>query len=620
MAKETRKSYLKRYKRELERACYFREQEGYDDLWTRMIDLYRGKHLPQVLSTEDRIVVAASFGIINVIYPSVSVNHPKITVSPTKPMDEERAVIVEAVTNYNWRHHNFQDQFRRAVKDYLILGHGWIKVGYRYKEGPKPLTEDEKLQEMTKMTGQADQYAADNPDMAGYMPTDEEIVAALPETNQVVLEDRPFVERVSPFDMFVDPEATCMEDIRWICQRIVRPLEDVRRDERYKRSVRLSVQADRGTGTTETYQRSWIRRPEVDDDNDRVTVYEWYDMRGNTMSVCAEGSDEFLIEPQAIPFPFGHPFVMLRNYDVPEYFYPMGDLEAIESLQYELNKLRSQQMQARKKFARKYLFRARAFDQIGRQALQSDEDKTLVPVADDNTPFDDLIRPLTETPVPAEMYNYGDLIEKDIGDVSGVSEYQKGQVPETRRTATEAAIISDSVNARAADKLAQIEGAIGLTARRVVAVLQEFVSQTQVASIVGPDGAVWWVPYDALDVAGEFDFEVEAGSTQPQNETVRRQTATSLMQAMAPFMEMGVINPQALAEYVLKTGFGVKDPGKFMAPPQPMLPPGMEDPNAQGGMPGQGGMQEPPMGGGYQNESGEVGNELPPDLTANFSG
>ena len=43
-----------------------------------------------------------------------------------------------------------------------------------------------------------------------------------------------------------------------------------------------------------------------------------------------------------MPYAYGQPFVMLRNYDVPDYFYPMGDLEAIESLQLELDKTRSQ--------------------------------------------------------------------------------------------------------------------------------------------------------------------------------------------------------------------------------------------------------------------------------------
>ena len=70
-----------------------------------------------------------AFSTINVIAPSVSVNHPKIVVTPNQPEDEDRSAFVEAVVNYLWKHHDFRSPFKRAVKDFLIFGHGWIKVG-----------------------------------------------------------------------------------------------------------------------------------------------------------------------------------------------------------------------------------------------------------------------------------------------------------------------------------------------------------------------------------------------------------------------------------------------------------------------------------------------------------
>ncbi len=604
MARSSRKSRLEYCRSELDRARNFRETQGYDLLWERMIDLYRGRSLPHVDTVEDRIVVNVAFGTINVIAPSVAVNYPKITVMPTHPLNEETAVITEAVINYNWRHHNYQDQFRLAVNDYLIVGHGWIKVGYRYREQMVSTTYDEREADYAEMVSQADQFAAENPAMAAEVPDDAEIMAALPDTKLVVAEDQPFVERVSPFDIYVDPEATHMSDAKWVCQRIVRPLKDVQKDPRYKKSVREKVEADMATDRMVEQQRNFFRRGTQSPDDQRVTIWEYYDTRSNTIEVFAEGSDEFLIDPQPCPFVFGHPFVMLRNYDIPDYFYPMGDLEAIEPLIQELNKTRSISIAVRQKFAPKLMYRQGAFDSAGRQALASNEPYTMVPVADENRPFVDVMAPVPQLPVPPELFEHSDVVEKDIGDVSGVSEYQRGQVPETRRTATEAAIISDNVNARSADKLAQVEKSISIVARRVIQLQQQFMTSTQVARVVGPDQAIYWVPYSHEDIEGEFDFEVEAGSTQPMNETVRRQTATQLLQAMTPFLGT-VVDPAAMVQYVLRYGFNVQNAGKFMmpgmaAPPQP----GME-----GG--GVGGPQGAPMGGGFPNEMGEIGNELP---------
>ena len=623
MARPSRKEQLRRYRGRLNHARRFRQQECLDDLWLRMADLYRGKQWPTDLSDEDRLTVNMAFSTINVIYPSVSVNFPKITCNPNKPEDEDRAVITEAVVNYLWRHHDYQDQFRLAVKDFLMIGHGWLKVGYRYKEREVPLSEDERQREALELAFQADSFAEQAPELAGDLPTDDEIEDNLPSTKMLVVEDNPFVERVSPHDMFVDPEATSPQDMRWIAQRVIRPIEDVRRDPKYKASARNRVQPDAGI-RTELDDRERKRRHahEQDPDAQRVTIWEFYDLANDTLSIFAEQCDEFLVDPQPIPFASGHPYVMLRNYDVPDHFYPMGDLESLEPLQHELNHSRTQMQQARRKFARKYLYKESSFNQHGIEALQSDKDNTLVPVADENSALSEVIAPMPQVPLPPDLYNHSATVENDMGTVTGVSEYQRGQVPETRRTATEAAIISDSVNARAADKLAVVEKAIGAVARKVVAVAQQYVTGDQVARVVGLANAVVWVPYTRDDIAGEFDFEVEAGSTQPMNETVRRQEAQALMNAVAPFIQMGVVNPMELAKHVLQFGFGIKNPSKFlmMPPPMPGLPPGqdpsMAAPPDEFGLDGMGGMnlQPPPMGDNADMSS------APPEVVAQLAG
>lgn len=601
-------------------AVRWRQEEGYDDLWWRMIDLYRGKQVVE-LTAEDRITVNISFGTINVIYPSVSVNYPKITVQPTEPQDEVSAAVVEGLVNYEWKHYNFQPHFRAATKDWLMLGHGWIKVGYKYKEKSVPLTGDEMDDQYQERVSEVDDYAAAYPDMAGDLPTDDEVYEHLADTKLVAIEDQPYIERVSPFDMYVDPAATTLDEARWLAQRIIRPLTEVHNDPSYKRSVRKSVQGDMESYTHRD-DREWRRRDRQSPEMQYSTVWEFYDLSANTMCVWAEGADDYLVDAHELPYEFGHPYVMLKNYEIPEYFYPMGDLESIESLQQELNKTRSQMMQARKKFARKYMYKESAFSPEGRQALASDIDNTFVPVADEGTPFSELVAPLPQVQFPPEIYNHSQVIEQDIATVSGVSEYQRGQIPETRRTATEAAIISDSVSARAADKLAIIETTLALVARRVVQVNQQFVTGDQVYRVLGEEGAIVWVPWSREAIKGEFDYSVEAGSTQPQNETVRRQTAVALSQALAPFVSMGVVDPQQLARYLLQFGFGITNTEKFMVQQQPMGPEmgPQADPMMGGG--GVGGNQGPPMGGGYiDQETGDNANQaVPPEVRTQLNG
>ena len=621
MARKTRAEQHSITLQKITAAARWRDDMGYDQLWRRMVDLYRGKHWPNTtISNEDLIAVNLAFSTVNVIAPAVSVNHPKIVVTPNQPEDEDRAAFVEAVVNHLWRHHDFRKPFRRSVKDFLIFGHGWLKVGWNFVEQERTLSDTERDELLIDAVGETDMFAMENPEMAGDLPTDEQMAASIPDTAMMVVEDQPFIERVSPYDIYIDPEATCLEDAQWICQRIVRPLEEAKKDKRYKASARKNLGADSVLNPMFTPTDREQQDQYLQDIVDRTVIFEFYDIVNNKMSVLAQNGEEFLVDPIPMPYAYGQPFVMLRNYDVPDYFYPMGDLEAIESLQEELDKTRSQLVNARKRYARKYLFHERSFGPEGREALEADEDGRLVPVVDENKSLNEVVIPMPQTPLSPEIYNYSAIIEQDINTVSGVSEYARGSMPEIRRTATEASIIADAQNARAADKLAIIEIGIGHLARRVIQLMQQFMTGEQMAQVADRGGENLFVPFERDDIIGEYDFSVEGGSTQPMNETIRKQQAVSLMNAVAPLVGV-VIDPAALAKYVLQTGFGVKNPDKFLIQPGQQTPQDAEAAQTESGgvLNPFGGAQAPipenPDLGAFAPRGG-----VPPELLAQLQG
>ena len=505
-----------------------------------MIDLYKGKQFGE-MSNEDRMLINVSFSTINVIGPSVAVNHPKITVGARKSEDGDKAIITEAIVNYWWRHFDCQKQLRRAVDDYLIIGHAWLKVGYRF-------VEEEKLKKVV-----TDENAeVSDPEQGMSM-----------ETELIIVEDRPFVERVSPFDVLIDPDATCVEDMKWIAQRIRRPMVEVRNDPRYNSKSRKDCQASHYSKWSAEDGKPRQSRQEEDA---YVDVWEFYDVKRQSMAVFCDGGDAFLINPHKMPYAFGHPFVMMRNYDIPEHFYPMGELEAIEPLQYELNATRSQMMNHRKRFSRKWLYKESAFDQDGRAALESDEDNVMVPVVSDE-PLGAVVTNMPAVVNPPDMYNVSSMILQDIDRISGVAEFMRGGSSEISRTATESAMMQDAMNARTSDKLAEVERVVAGCAKRLIGLAQQYMTGEHVARVVGSAAMPIWVNFDRDYILGEFDFEVEAGSTQPVNESFRRQMALQMVDAMAPFVGAGVVDMAALARHVLQYGFGVKTPEAFMAPP-----------------------------------------------------
>jgi len=534
MARKNSADHLKHAKMRLEASKKWRKQDGYDGLWKRMNDLYRGKHFDDY-KNQDQMLVNIAFSTVNVISPSISVNYPKITVNATSSEFAAQAVVAEAVVNYWWKHKDIRTEFRRAVKDMLTFGHGWIKVGYRFVE--------------EEVEGESEISEA-NPDGIGH-------------PNTIVREDSPFAERVSINDVFVDPDATSMKDIKWIAQRIRRPIADVRNDKRYSKAARLDV----SPMAVSRYADDPSRRKVYDKNEGYAEIWEYYDISSNSMSVFSEGSDMFLVKPMKMPYTFGQPFVMLRNYDVPDHFYPIGDLESIEPLQLELNETRSQMMNHRKKFSRKYLYKESAFDQLGRSALESDDDNVMVPVSSDE-PIGNVVTAFPAVINPPEFYNQSNMIIGDIDRISGVSEFQRGAVSELRRTASEVNLLQDAANARTSDKLAVVEQSIAEVGRRMLQLAQQFMQGEQVARVMGRDGEPIWVNFDRDYLQGDFDFEVAAGSTQPHNESFKRQMALQLVDAMAPFAGAGIVDMSKLAAHVLQFGFGVKNPDEFLAQPQ----------------------------------------------------
>ena len=563
-------SLLKRYRDRLTAAKRWREDEKFDRTWKRLRDVYRLRMFDG-WSEDDRIAVAIAFSTINVIGPSIAVNYPKITVSSRdEEIDQQnKALMVEAIVNYWWRHFDFREENRRIVQDFLIYGHGWGKVGWNFHEEIRNLTPEEIQQNIRVQNDVLDQFAQDNPSMASEMPSENDVIESQESTTTEVTEDSPFFERVSPFDVFVDPEATHMKDAQWIAQRVVMSLEQAKQDERFNKSARRKLKAD---GSLKWFNED--NKSNVPDDHGRVTIWEFYDLVRGTLSIFPDQQKDngFLVKPLPFPYPYGHPFVMLRNYEVPDQFYTIGEIEAIEPLQNELNHTRSAMVLARKLDIPKYLVRKDALDVDGIDALTSSNTNALVPVRDD-TPFPEVVAPVPRNDANAQFYNHhSEVIESDIDRVTGVNEYMRGALPEIRRTATEASIIQDAANARAADKLARIETFIAEVAQRLVQLAQSFLTTDQVARITTEQGAQVWVPYSRQDVEGEFDFDVEAGSTQPQNETFKRQQAIALMNTMGPLVG-SVVDPMAIAIHVLREGFGIKNPERFVVAAPPMMPP-----------------------------------------------
>jgi hypothetical protein len=618
---------LQKYRQEFERSRRWRHNaaNNFDDAWKRYSDLYAGKHY-DTKNNADQLTVNMIFATINVMGPAVAINNPKFAVNARSPESAPQAILTEEVLNYLWRTHDYQRDFRLAVHDWLIMGHGWLKAGYKATKKPEVKETNSDIVDTT----------AEGMDELGVDDRDASVKDQVESELQLNDTDRPFLERISPFDMFVDPDARHPKEMRWVAQRTWRPLKDVQVDSRYSATARKQA-----TGS------SWSRWNDEDGDarnpqdkpQSTKTVYaeiiEYYSIAlGEVSTFCRNGDDPegrmgsggFLIKPRKMPYEFGHPFVMLRNYEVPDTFYPMGDVQQIESLQLELNETRNQMLNYRKKFRRAWLYAEDRFSRDGIAGLQSEDDNVMIPVLGDMDPSS-AISPVPPSITPPEFFDQSAMISADIDRISGVSDYQRGgQQNSVKRTATEAAMIQDSANARAQDRLAKIEGVLAECGERIIQLMQQFVTEEQVARVVTMPIKAWF-KFDADRIKGQFDYEVIGGSTEPQNETFRRQSAMQTVDLSMPFIDAGIVNMPALYQKLLRDGMGIKDAERYIQQPQEQGPPPGEPP-LPGGPPGMEGGAPPPMGAmppqgapppGPPSPGGGMPQELTPEMFAQMA-
>lgn len=556
-------------KERVERSRKFVQNERIATTRQAMIDLYRGHHRPvNIPDDQDYAVINVARAVIDTILPSVSMNNPVLSAEPRDERSIEAAGVAEAAGNYFFERFRYKDHLQLALLDSLVGGLGVVKVGWKLVEDEVERDPVDMEEDYSSAVEAADESAEGYPTAEG----DAEIAKGVAMTERRVVADHPIVERVSPFDVFLDPDATNLLEVRWVAQRIFRPRHEIRSDKRYDREARLAVPSmSLGSDTHNDSYRDGRGTAQTDSSTELAVVWEMWDLREGTWCVFAEDGDRFLIRPQTSAYGFDSPFEFLAHTVIPEVLYPIGELESMETLQHELNRTRTDLMNHRAKFARKYVIDPDAFNEQAKALLQANVDNLVIEVE----PGADLNRVFAQLPTGQtnpELYNADSAIIDNIMLVTGRNEYQMNAEQSRRRTATESSIVNDQARTRSEYRLQRYEEFVSRVAAKVVTLCKQYLTSEEVAKI-DIDGAQFWLPFTGDDLVGEYSFSVKAGSTAPLSPAMRRREANDLAQAMAPFVASGVVNPAEVAKKILEA-FGVRDVNKFIMAPGPMGPMG----------------------------------------------
>ena len=496
-------------------------------VWRQADEYYKGNQWANDATTagdgvKGKLVVPYVFSTVTTIIPYITANAPSFRVEPySRKATLQAGREQTAWLNKEWRSHRMDGNLhlRRAAFDSHLYGNGYLAVSYAMITN---LVEESAFADGTKV--------------------------------------ELYVDRVSPWDVWLDPAADGMFNARWVIRRIRISIAELKASDQYKNTAQIAP-AQRGDGESDRDRDEIVPESANTEEDQMVEVFEFYDTIDDFLVVFVENQ----AKPLRVVTDMALPIVDIAGHELPGSPYAMGDVEQIFVLQDEINVTRSQIMEHRKRNVSKWVVREGGVGAEGQKALRSQETNAVVEI-DSDEPIANIITHIAPTSPAADIYQNYIVAKEDVYEVTGLSEYVRGGTPSIRKTATEASIIEAATNIKTNHKLQNIERAarlVGQLLRDYAADLfpltsaeeKSMVLTGREAAAVAQEPGAQQVEVTLSDEVweGRFEVNVEVGSTELRNPAEREQKYKDLFLTLFPMslelMQTGInLNYQKMLE------------------------------------------------------------------------
>jgi hypothetical protein len=485
-------------------------REPFKQKWDRYYKLYRTYLEKKNYPWQANIFVPYAFSTIETIVPRLVSSKPQIDVLPREKEDSLYAMLQAKIIDFEWDTMEMEQIMPDFIRQALIYGTSIMKLSWEKKTRmiEKQVAVDEDFEEMGFKKVEAEE----------------------------VVKDCPSAELVDLYDFFWDPNGYDIDSCAWVAHRTYRSydyLVDLQKQGIYKNVNLLKDFADKMyMGENDKSERqSAVNSSDpkaygsggTNESNIELIEY-WEDNRLVTLA-----NRKFVIrEEKSNPNQHGKkPFIRLVDQSVPKEFLGIGEIEPIETLQYELNDMRNQRMDNASMILNRMW--------IVENAANVDEDE-LVSDVGGVVHTDDIngVQPILMPEVPNSSYREETLIKADIQQTTGITDYTKGVASDAmaNETATGIALMQEAGSSRLRLKMMNIEAAVRRMGELMSSLNKQFITEEKVIRIVGDTG-IEWVNVKPQDLYDNFDIRVQSGSTLEENDAIKRKQAMEMYQLFA---------------------------------------------------------------------------------------
>lgn len=493
-------------------------RKPYEDVWDRVIDYLKGKYFDK-LSDKDQICVNMVRPHVNVVIPAIYSRNPDVLVLPRRRDDynddliRKRAEIMQNLLRYYLKELDIKTEVKLCILDGVLTGHSWAKTGYETE-----FSADNKQETLNQETIVSRVLTA-----LGIKETPEKEDEF--QLNEKIVSERPWVLRTSPYDMIVPTLSRRKEELYWIGERIILPYDQVMDNEGYDTvGLKPSVSASE---IMSALRGAKYKRIDIGDKISYCILWEIWDSVTKQVHTLCEGHRRAL-ETKDSEYTFldskYHPYIMLRFNEIVDEFYPQSDIEPAEPQILELNSIRTQMVEHRKRYNRRYLARPGVLGPQAKADLKAGEDGAIIelePTAAEGV-IESMLIPVIDASIPQDVYVIESRVKDDLFTILGTSDYAS-QASRGARTATEASIIATQSRFRVEERIDLIGQFVQRIVRNIAMIAQRYMDSEQVGNVVGLDSIYWIQIKDRREIQGEFSYDVVYGSTTPINREVENE-------------------------------------------------------------------------------------------------
>lgn len=534
MARPPSEDTVKDWEARIQRAIQYQRSNGRVDRWENYRNWYHNDY------TDNAMSVNLVFALGRALVPQVYFKAPTILVTPEQVGLEQHAKVLEAVDQILIRQMGMKQQLKLGILDAYLTNLAVFKFGYHSiatevppARGPEPVPE-EIQNALVQLLGEpaVEQIREDDKELKKYSYHD------------WVRPDAPWMLRVQPEDLLVPFGAKDIHAVPWIAFRVVRPVEDIKRDPTYSR-IRSEVVAN---VSIDSKENSFVESPQHMNRNrasdavpTHAEIYEIWDKRSGEVKVIQMGLEKYLRKEKHGLNINGLPVEILQFNSVGWDFWGESDVKQIRDQVVEYNETRTMEMLHKKSAVSKFFYDKGA---ISEDDIDKFTEAKLAAIPVDGNP--NTVVSQFSPNMSRDLFAISDVIQDDVREILGFSRNQAGDFDVSRRTATEASIVQQSIQLRSDERRDQVADLLGHSfQRKIHPMLFDFWTAPRSVQVTGLGG---WIKFSGEQIRGDYAVTAIPDSVLPLTKAQRQQAATSAMQL---FRGDPRINQRSLFQWVI---------------------------------------------------------------------